>query len=247
MDEAHHQKDGMSEDAKTIITVILLIFFSPIGVILMFVWTKWPMWAKLLITFVTLWWVFVFILVFLGLFGLITFGVFTGIDQYNKCEKVCVSAPYREECVKSCRDDLTLGNDPKANTTFTSDTLLIALNLFRLDDRSGSERIVKTDSLCRYAEHLAEVHVETGEVSNDIFERDIADPEIADQYFSGFDRIFIQSLSTQNFLTSDLPLAFRESDATAMDSRITHGCFAIVPTKEPNKVVIQLVGGNLKK
>ena len=42
---------GMSHDKKTIITVILLIFFYPIGLILMFVWMKnWPRWAKVVIS-----------------------------------------------------------------------------------------------------------------------------------------------------------------------------------------------------
>jgi len=42
---------GMSDDTKTLITVLLLIFAYPIGLILMFVWTKWPWWVKLLVAF----------------------------------------------------------------------------------------------------------------------------------------------------------------------------------------------------
>lgn len=41
---------GMSEDTKTIIVVLLLVFVLPIGIILMWVWMKWPVWVKLLIT-----------------------------------------------------------------------------------------------------------------------------------------------------------------------------------------------------
>ncbi|QQG40966.1 MAG: hypothetical protein HYV37_01435 [Candidatus Levyibacteriota bacterium] len=47
-----NQNQGMSEDTKTIITVLLLIFVFPVGVILMWVWMKWPTWVKILITLV---------------------------------------------------------------------------------------------------------------------------------------------------------------------------------------------------
>ena len=39
----------MSQDTKTIITVLLLAFAYPVGLIMMFVWTKWPGWVKTLI------------------------------------------------------------------------------------------------------------------------------------------------------------------------------------------------------
>ena len=35
---------------KTIVTILLLIFFNFIGIIVMWVWTKWPLWLKLLIS-----------------------------------------------------------------------------------------------------------------------------------------------------------------------------------------------------
>lgn len=37
---------GMSNDTKTIITVLLLIFFYPIGIILVWTLTNWPKWVK---------------------------------------------------------------------------------------------------------------------------------------------------------------------------------------------------------
>lgn len=39
-----------NEDNKTIITVIILLFAYPIGLVLMWFWTKWPKWAKVLIS-----------------------------------------------------------------------------------------------------------------------------------------------------------------------------------------------------
>ena len=45
------QSTGTSNDTKTLVTVLLLIFLYPIGVIVMFVWTKWKLWVKLLVAF----------------------------------------------------------------------------------------------------------------------------------------------------------------------------------------------------
>lgn len=49
---ANKQESGLSEDAKTIITILLLIFVFPIGIIMMWIWMKWPVWVKILVTLV---------------------------------------------------------------------------------------------------------------------------------------------------------------------------------------------------
>ena len=46
--EEQKQKSQMSYDTKTLITILLLIFVYPVGIIMMFVWMKWPWWVKLL-------------------------------------------------------------------------------------------------------------------------------------------------------------------------------------------------------
>lgn len=40
---------GVSEDTKTIVTILLLIFVFPIGFIVMLFWPKWKWWVKLLV------------------------------------------------------------------------------------------------------------------------------------------------------------------------------------------------------
>jgi hypothetical protein len=40
---------GLPEDTKFILVIITLIFAYPIGLFLMFFWTKWPVWLKLLV------------------------------------------------------------------------------------------------------------------------------------------------------------------------------------------------------
>lgn len=44
------QQSGESETAKTVITILLLFFVYPVGVIVMWFWTKWKLWLKILIT-----------------------------------------------------------------------------------------------------------------------------------------------------------------------------------------------------
>ncbi len=51
---SNQQSSGMSEDTKAIITILLLIFVFPVGIVMMWVWMKWPVWVKILITFVAI-------------------------------------------------------------------------------------------------------------------------------------------------------------------------------------------------
>jgi len=41
---------GMSYETKTIIVILTLLFITPVGLILMWIWMKWPTWLKVLIT-----------------------------------------------------------------------------------------------------------------------------------------------------------------------------------------------------
>jgi ABC-type sulfate transport system permease component len=43
-------KDTTSDDTKTIVTVLLLLFVYPVGVVVMWFWTKWKTWVKLLVS-----------------------------------------------------------------------------------------------------------------------------------------------------------------------------------------------------
>jgi phage-related holin len=43
------EPDGVSEDTKAIITVLLLVLLYPVGVIVMWFWTRWPLWLKILL------------------------------------------------------------------------------------------------------------------------------------------------------------------------------------------------------
>ena len=43
-------KEGLSEDTKAIVVVLLLIFIYPIGLLLTWFWVKWSAWVKVLLT-----------------------------------------------------------------------------------------------------------------------------------------------------------------------------------------------------
>lgn len=42
-------EEGLSQDTKTVIVVLLLLFVYPIGLVLMFMWMDWPKWIKFLL------------------------------------------------------------------------------------------------------------------------------------------------------------------------------------------------------
>lgn len=55
----------MSGDTKTIITIVLLLFVWPVGLILMWLWMKWPIWLKVFLTIIPFI-IVIFILFILG-------------------------------------------------------------------------------------------------------------------------------------------------------------------------------------
>lgn len=85
---------GTSEDTKTLVTVLLLIFFYPAGVILMWVWTKWKMWVKALITALGC-------LPIIFFFFFMIFAAVLAIGNPEVQDELRKSGA-REECFKSC-------------------------------------------------------------------------------------------------------------------------------------------------
>lgn len=48
------KNNGASQDARTIVTVLLLLFAWPVGLIVMWVWSKWPTWLQFIITLLSI-------------------------------------------------------------------------------------------------------------------------------------------------------------------------------------------------
>lgn len=86
-----------SEDTKTIVTVLLLIFAFPIGLILMWAWTNWPKWVKVIITLP----IFLFIMAMVAMVFLIAINPAKQLRR-AECVQKCVDGPYRNVCVQQC-------------------------------------------------------------------------------------------------------------------------------------------------
>lgn len=95
---------GASKETRTIVTVLLLIFFPLIGLIVMWMWTFWPKWVKALLSALfALWLIMVFVFVA---------AIIATVDpqaQIEKAEKVkCVNAcvynegKERSVCLEQC-------------------------------------------------------------------------------------------------------------------------------------------------
>jgi hypothetical protein len=99
MENITPEQTGLSYDAKTIITILLLLLFYPVGIILMFVWMKWKWWVKLLVFFP----VTFFFLGILGVAILSTINPKAQIDKANcvkQCEEIVVDQ--RSLCISEC-------------------------------------------------------------------------------------------------------------------------------------------------
>ena len=80
MDVMANGNQGTSDDTKTIVTVLLLIFLYPVGVIVMWFWTNWPKWVKILISLG----VILFILVIFGLLASVVLVAINPVGMVHK-------------------------------------------------------------------------------------------------------------------------------------------------------------------
>jgi hypothetical protein len=62
---AKKKSDDLSYETKTIIVILLLLFILPAGIVLMWIWMKWPTWLKVLVTIIPFLFTF-FIALFVG-------------------------------------------------------------------------------------------------------------------------------------------------------------------------------------
>lgn len=99
---------SMSSDTKNIITILLLLFFYPVGVIVMWVWKLWPTWVRLLVSVPA---------ILIGL--VVAFGIVGGTlsslnpggmidkakNQNSACEAMCKTraSSELESCLAFCK------------------------------------------------------------------------------------------------------------------------------------------------
>src|SRR3989338_3605280 len=97
-----HRKssNAVSEDTKTIVTTLVLLFAYPAGLILMWVWPAWSKWVKWVITLPV-------VLIVVGIFAAI---VLVAINPTSKlqtaqktyCAKECAKNPGETSCFEAC-------------------------------------------------------------------------------------------------------------------------------------------------
>jgi hypothetical protein len=99
---ANNNSGGASEDTRTVVTVLLLLFFTPAGLILMWVWTKWKTWLKVLITALVVIPLILFFTAIAALFGLAASQ--TGLSE---CRKQCQNNSNTNACLQVCLKEAT--------------------------------------------------------------------------------------------------------------------------------------------
>lgn len=101
------QNSGESQDTRTVITILLLIFVYPVGVILMWFWSRWKTWVKILIT-VPL------ILIPVAIFLIAFLAAVNPAAQIKKaeCTKACATNSDKISCISEC----TAPNVPATST-----------------------------------------------------------------------------------------------------------------------------------
>lgn len=97
-------QSGTSQETKKIITIILLFLVYPIGLLFMWIWTKWKIWVKLLVSGCGCILYIFFISVFsAGL--LIALNPKAKIDKAN-CVKQCENKIDKQTCLTGCLEQL---------------------------------------------------------------------------------------------------------------------------------------------
>jgi hypothetical protein len=94
-----NKDESISENTKAIISVLLLIFIYPIGLIVAWFWVKWPMWLKIVVTLPVF--VYMFLLTALlsiansspktmrGTECIVTCMQLQSLDKQNTCLEAC--------------------------------------------------------------------------------------------------------------------------------------------------------------
>lgn len=101
--KASRNSASASDDTRTIVTILLLLFVYPVGLILMWFWSRWKVWVKLLVTVFTL---LPYILLLFMMIGAIGIGLLavTNSDRLIKtaeCATECEGSK-NSTCVSRC-------------------------------------------------------------------------------------------------------------------------------------------------
>ena len=96
-----NQKRGTSKKTRAIVTVLFLVFLFPVGLILMWAWSKWQTWVKVLVTFLVLFTAFIITPVVLAV-ALVAINPKARMDK-ARCAEECETVTANNAlCIQDC-------------------------------------------------------------------------------------------------------------------------------------------------
>jgi hypothetical protein len=96
------QATGASNTARTVVTILLLVFLPIIGFFVMWFWAKWNVWVKALLSIVSIIWAMVLGILAVGVLVYINPQVQTISAECSQQCKVQVSESQFGSCVNAC-------------------------------------------------------------------------------------------------------------------------------------------------
>ncbi len=76
-------QEGISEEMRTLIIVLFLIFIYPVGLLLVWFWAGWKKWVKILITLP---------IIVLPLLAFIVIATVNPAEQFEKARQMCIDS-----------------------------------------------------------------------------------------------------------------------------------------------------------
>jgi hypothetical protein len=99
-------------NVQTLITVFFLVFFYPLGVVLMFLWTRWPFWIKMVIAIpLTLFFIMIALPILAVLFLL------HKITDYDEARNLISTQPAPTPIVRTASPSATIMLSPTPGAT----------------------------------------------------------------------------------------------------------------------------------
>lgn len=231
------KNQGTSNDTKTIVTILLLIFIFPVGLILMWVWIKWKLWVKILVS--------------IPIIALLAAGVLTAfspsrqIERAN-CVKKCQTNDTNNACMQACMGDDNEDGRYSEFTTQDSNEVLDQINAARQE--RGLSPVRSDENVCKYVRWLTTQYKNKGsDYANLAHTSEIAKPEIQFAYFKDYKSVYRAAIGTSeenNQKIGDKLVSSPSSNALRPD--VTNGCVYGALSNDETKWWVVFVGASKK-
>lgn len=231
-----NNKTGYSNNSKNVITILLLIFIYPLGLLFMWFWTKWKLWIKIIVS--------------IPLVAAFATGLLFTVNPQKQikraeCAKQCQTTDVNNSCMQGC-----LNNEIQSeNTEFTkqdSSEILATINEMR--QKEGLQLIVMDTGICSYARWLAIQYKDKGlEYAEQAHKSQITKPETQFTYFNGYKSIYRATIGTAENENKVIGEKFMSTpDSNAFKPDITNGCVYGVLNNDETKWLVVFIGASKK-